>query len=212
MTLRIAHESNRIPACDYQRARRPAPLGLVARTSIPDPHAAPPTIDPAIRQMEQCALPASAQSCRTARRFAGKTLDAWGVPQLADDLFLVVSELVTNAVRHGVGLAAQDPAPDGTLAAALDAALDADGGFDERDRPSIQVTLLRDDRHLICAVIDPSDAPPVVADVEESREGGRGLRLVEAFSQLWGWAPIRSGGKMVWAAFAVPDRLGRRIH
>lgn len=208
MTLRTAHEPNRVPACDYQRARRPSQFGLIAHTSVADLHAAPPATDSAIRQMEQCALPASAQSCRTARRFAGRTLNQWGVPQLADDLFLVVSELVTNAVRHGVGLAPEPPALDGTV----DGVLDIDGALEADTDRSIQVTLFRDDRHLICAVIDPSDAPPVVADVEDSREGGRGLRLVEAFSQLWGWAPIRSGGKMVWAAFAVPDRLGRRIH
>src|SRR5512139_1606052 len=108
MTLRTALETSRISACGYQRPRRPAPFGLVAHAPAQDEHSSSFPAGTGIRQIEHCPLPASAQSCRTARRFAGRTLDAWGVPQLADDLFLVVSELVANAVRHGVGLPDDD--------------------------------------------------------------------------------------------------------
>ncbi|MBF8189941.1 ATP-binding protein [Nonomuraea sp. K274] len=40
----------------------------------------------------------------TARRFVDQTLTTWGVPELASDAQLVVSELVTNAMRHGGGV------------------------------------------------------------------------------------------------------------
>ena len=41
----------------------------------------------------------------TARRFVDQTLGTWGVAEAAFDLQLVVSELVTNAIRHGGGAA-----------------------------------------------------------------------------------------------------------
>ena len=37
---------------------------------------------------------------RQARRFVVSTLDEWGLTHLADDVALLVSELVTNVVRH----------------------------------------------------------------------------------------------------------------
>lgn len=41
----------------------------------------------------------------TARRFVDQTLTTWGVFEVAFDAQLVVSELVTNAMRHGGGAA-----------------------------------------------------------------------------------------------------------
>lgn len=38
-----------------------------------------------------------------ARRFVGQTLGSWGAERAAFDTQLVVSELVTNAMRHGGG-------------------------------------------------------------------------------------------------------------
>jgi hypothetical protein len=38
-----------------------------------------------------------------ARRFVQQTLNSWSAPDLAFDAQLVVSELVTNAMRHGGG-------------------------------------------------------------------------------------------------------------
>ena len=39
-------------------------------------------------------------SIPTARRFAVRTATAWGYASMGDDVALLVSELVTNAVRH----------------------------------------------------------------------------------------------------------------
>ena len=30
-------------------------------------------------------------------------------------------------------------------------------------------------------------------------EGGRGLQLVDALSDVWGWSPVAGRGKAVWA-------------
>jgi anti-sigma regulatory factor (Ser/Thr protein kinase) len=45
-------------------------------------------------------LPPDVRSVRTGRHFARDTVLAWDLAQLADDVQLGVSELVTNAVRH----------------------------------------------------------------------------------------------------------------
>lgn len=41
-----------------------------------------------------------------ARDFTHQTLHAWELRGLVDDACVIVSELVTNALRHGLGLAA----------------------------------------------------------------------------------------------------------
>jgi anti-sigma regulatory factor (Ser/Thr protein kinase) len=55
-------------------------------------------------------LPPVTSSVAAARRFVVAAARSWGVTVLANDLALVVSELVTNAIEHGagpVGLAAR---------------------------------------------------------------------------------------------------------
>ncbi|NUR61627.1 MAG: hypothetical protein HOV87_23655 [Catenulispora sp.] len=52
------------------------------------------------RQAFQAMLAPDADAPAAARDFATRTLRRWGVPQWAEPVALVVSELVTNAVRH----------------------------------------------------------------------------------------------------------------
>jgi anti-sigma regulatory factor (Ser/Thr protein kinase) len=54
-------------------------------------------------------------------------------------------------------------------------------------------------------VRDPSPAPPTIRSVRPDNLGGRGLRLVAAIAQAWGWEPTDSG-KRVWAHVAAPVR------
>ncbi|GII28893.1 ATP-binding protein [Planotetraspora mira] len=49
----------------------------------------------------ECLLPAVGASVSQARALVRRELDRWGIPSLIDDCTLIVSELVTNAVRHG---------------------------------------------------------------------------------------------------------------
>ncbi|MEU9232244.1 ATP-binding protein [Streptomyces subrutilus] len=46
--------------------------------------------------------PRARQTVPAARHFAAETFDVWGVTSRMDDMLLCVSELATNAVRHGV--------------------------------------------------------------------------------------------------------------
>ena len=52
-------------------------------------------------------------------------------------------------------------------------------------------------------VRDPSPAPPTIGSATPDDIGGRGLRLVAAIAQAWGWEPT-DGGKRVWADLVAP--------
>ena len=57
------------------------------------------------RQISEAVLAPDADAPRAARDFAMRTLRRWGVPQWGEAVGLVVSELVTNAVRHARSVA-----------------------------------------------------------------------------------------------------------
>ncbi|MFE5794670.1 ATP-binding protein [Streptomyces sp. NPDC056503] len=146
-----------------------------------------PPIDPgAVSTSASCALPARYEAVRGARKFTSATLDSWDLGDRFDDVALVVSELVTNALRHAV--------PDG-------------GCPDDPQGPPVRLHLMRWASRLVCAVRDPSRQSPETRGGEEdfSAESGRGLFLVESFSDSWGWHPLAGTlqGKVVWALFRV---------
>ncbi len=120
-----------------------------------------------------CPLGANAQSGRTARRFTRNTLREWGLLSLADDAEVIVGEFVANAVSH--------------------AALAGGAG------QQIGLRLLRRTGEVMCAVLDPSDSAPVLKAPDRSEEAGRGLQMVDALSDVWGWSPVTGRGKAVWA-------------
>ncbi|MFH8726457.1 ATP-binding protein [Streptomyces termitum] len=145
-----------------------------------------PPIDPgAVSTSASCALPARYEAVRGARKFTSSTLDGWGLADRFDDVALVVSELVTNALRHAV----------------------PDGPPDSPAHPPVRLHLMRWASRLVCAVRDPSRESPEARGGEEdfSAESGRGLFLVESFSDSWGWHPLAGTlqGKVVWALFRV---------
>jgi anti-sigma regulatory factor (Ser/Thr protein kinase) len=127
-------------------------------------------------------LSAVPESVKEARDFARSVLLSWGLAGMYDDVRLVVSELVTNALRYAAAYAA-----------------DRSG-----DTP-IRLSLLRTGGRLTCAVTDPCDQIPVRREPDWVAQSGRGLHLVEAFSHSWNWAPLSSHGKVVWACFLCPD-------
>ncbi|MDH6142901.1 MULTISPECIES: ATP-binding protein [Kitasatospora] len=59
-----------------------------------------------------------------------------------------------------------------------------------------QVKVMWTGRHLRVDVQDYSIRPPCLGEPNETAESGRGLFLVEAFAQAWGWEP-REFGKIV---------------
>jgi anti-sigma regulatory factor (Ser/Thr protein kinase) len=98
----------------------------------------------------------------------------WGLPALADNIELIVSELVTNATR-AAGLSRGDG-----LTTAV-----------------VRLWLFSDLRHVLIRVWDGNTQMPVRRDAAPDEESGRGLMLVEHLCSEWG-AYQESGGKVVW--------------
>jgi anti-sigma regulatory factor (Ser/Thr protein kinase) len=122
-----------------------------------------------------CPLPAVPESARRARDFTRTTLEDWDMAALEDVAELVVSELVTNSLRHGVLSSRWLP-----------------------DQHPIGLTLLRRDPYLMCLVTDPDPGGPVLMQPGASAESGRGLQVVESCSEAWGWQSVEGAGKVVW--------------
>jgi hypothetical protein len=150
-------------------------------------HGSPPVLLPSLADLESgfpggavCALRPTTTSSRQAREFATTTLRSWGFPDLVDDAVVIISELVTNAVRHGVPPYA------------------ATAG----DAP-IKLSLVRQGLFVVLIVTDPSDDDPKQRPADDVCENGRGLHVIEALSRAWGWTPLPGAGKAVWAALPV---------
>ena len=128
------------------------------------------------RASATCAFPPQPESARRARDFTRITLQDWGMTGRVDVAELVVSELVTNSLRHGLLSAQWMPG----------------------EHP-MGLAILRLDPYLMCMVTDPDLRCPIRIDPCSSAESGRGLQVVEACSVRWGWEPIAGDGKVVWA-------------
>ncbi len=177
--------------------RRHAPAGIPGRWLMPAAQMAglvagggrpsePPGWDPVVGlpRIATRALAADAGSVRAARDFTAATLRRWGTAERGQDIAIVVSELLTNALRH-----------------ALPGACCARAG-----RP-IRLGLLQRGPWLLCAVADPSRAIPVPRTPGSLAETGRGLQMILALSDRWGYTAPGDAGKIVWAMVAP----GRRV-
>lgn len=134
-------------------------------------------------------LPADLSSVRQARDVVRTTLVGWRADNLYEDVALVASELVSNALRHGLQL-------------------DRQAGPEPGD--TVELSLRCDGDHVICAVTDPSQDPPIRRRGDVLTSSGRGLQLVDSLSLCWGWRvhdtksiPAQGRGKSVWAAFPL---------
>ncbi|MFJ6769963.1 ATP-binding protein [Kitasatospora sp. NPDC091257] len=115
-----------------------------------------------------------------ARRLAVVLL-AWSMPGLADDVALVVAELVANAEGHGGG--------------------PAEVGIARYER-GVAVTVT--DRSGDCErITDFLRGKPVGA--ESMAESGRGLNLVDAYATEWSVEPAFPAGATVTAVFRSAD-------
>jgi hypothetical protein len=122
-----------------------------------------------------------------ARSFTFQTMHKWGVTDRADDIAAVVTELLTNAIRH-----------------ALPQAQHASGTLSPWP---IKVGLLHPGSHVICAIADPSAELPKLRAPDWQDESGRGLLVVSSLSDHWGCsAAPDEQGKVVWGAFATAAR------
>jgi signal transduction histidine kinase len=140
-------------------------------------------------KVASCSVRVRDGSLDSTRAFVRRTMHAWRIDGLADDLALVVTELVTNALRHGVrpGGAAGESIP--------------------TDAGDVDVALYGTGSRVMCAVSDSSDEVPVRMAPDLARSSGRGLQIVEALSMYWGWTALErddgSHGKSVWAVFTL---------
>lgn len=153
----------------WQTALRQACLAATSRQSSARPGA----------QVARCLLPAHPIGVGLARTFVRTRLARQSLPHVGADIELVVSELVTNALRHGLPGA---PAP--------------------LRRRHPQFLVVHMDECLMVAVTDPVARPPAPCQPDSIMESGRGLHLVEALSDAWGWIPLTGPSKMVWAGFS----------
>ncbi|MEV4435835.1 ATP-binding protein [Streptomyces sp. NPDC049585] len=147
-----------------------------------------------------CTLPPCFEAVGSARQFTRATLDQWELGTLFDEVALVVSELVTNSMRYAL--------PADRMARFEGMAEMAGLGWVGGTEPLVRLHLMRWTSRLVCAVRDPSETGPGPAEGEADAgaECGRGLFLVESFSDAWGWHPLAGAthGKVVWALFRLP--------
>jgi Histidine kinase-like ATPase domain len=122
------------------------------------------------------------RSIGTARAFTVQTLRKWGADPRAYDAAAVITELMTNALRHAL------PAADPVTSAGW----------------PIRLGLADPGPYVICAVADPSAELPALREPDWHDEAGRGLLVVASLSDHWGSCMAPDGqGKVVWAAFAL---------
>jgi hypothetical protein len=120
---------------------------------------------------------------------------------------LAVSELVTNAVRASTG-----------ARQARQAAGEPTG------LPVVALRLAGDHKHLLVEVSDHDPRPPIPTVADPEHDGGRGLLLVAAVSERWGYyypatdpvsvrghAPAPDAGEWLAAAPVLPDGESGKI-
>jgi anti-sigma regulatory factor (Ser/Thr protein kinase) len=116
------------------------------------------------------------------RRLAGQVLRDWGLEELTDTALLLVSELVTNAVRASADGGWPTGGPDGS--------------------PEVALTLKLTAGRLVIAVWDSRPDPAVLQCPDATTDSGRGLMIVEALAGAWGQRAV-DGGKEVWCEVSL---------
>ncbi|WP_307806612.1 ATP-binding protein [Streptomyces sp. FH025] len=138
----------------------------------------------------QLALADTPNAVGWARRHAADVLHSWQAPpDIIDTARLIVSELITNAIRHT--RADEEVSPYSPLSPVR----------------TVTLTLWLERERLFILVHDNDRRPPVVKAVGEDAESGRGVFLVEALSEKWGYYyPPESAGKVVWSELRTGGR------
>ncbi|MGW0817603.1 ATP-binding protein [Streptomyces viridiviolaceus] len=106
---------------------------------------------------------AEPDAVRAARSLVRGRLRGWGLDSVGDLAALLVSELVTNALRHATG-------PIG-----------------------VRLVRSYRDGVLLVEVSDPLPDPPRERVAGPDDEGGRGLQLVASATRRWGTRPAETG-------------------
>lgn len=122
-----------------------------------------------------------------ARLHARHVFREWGITGIADTAELLVSELVTNAVKAADLL---------------------------EQKPPVWLRLSTNNTRLLIEVWDGNMRSPRPRQLEDGLpspedESGRGLLLVEMLSTQWSWRPTEApSGKVVWCELDVHEAPG----
>jgi anti-sigma regulatory factor (Ser/Thr protein kinase) len=154
------------------------------RTPAVQPCPGPPRPVPAARPPRAFLdLGAALTAPGRARDWTAQILRKWRMTGLSDTAVLIVSELVTNAVKASQGL----------------------------DRPVIRLALTLNQGALAILVRDGHPGVPQAQHPGADELSGRGLLLVETLSARFGWHPLEGEdqGKIIWAVLeAAPAAPG----
>jgi Histidine kinase-like ATPase domain len=115
-------------------------------------------------------------SAARARRLTRETLTRWDMASLTDDAEIISAEIVANAINA---------VPPGTTGLAIVYAIHA-------TPPGLRIYTW-----------DIGPGHPVPANPDPDAVRGRGLTIINALTERWGWWPTPSGGKVVYATLAA---------
>jgi anti-sigma regulatory factor (Ser/Thr protein kinase) len=113
-----------------------------------------------------------------ARKRIRDTLREWGLSDLADDVIMIGSELMANAVQSTRAEDGSEP---------------------------VWLWLLASSTAVAVLVFDATTGVPRSGEAASDDESGRGLMIVDALSAQWGWdfPSLPHGGKVVWALIQI---------
>jgi anti-sigma regulatory factor (Ser/Thr protein kinase) len=111
-----------------------------------------------------------------ARLHARLILQEWNLCRIADNAEMIVSELVTNAIK---------------------------ASWSRQEIQPIELRVLASYERLMIEVWDALSAPPDLRPHAIDADSGRGLEIVSLLSDRWGFYHPSGGGKVVWAALEI---------
>ncbi|WSQ07178.1 ATP-binding protein [Streptomyces sp. NBC_01231] len=156
-------------------AMRPSPSSPAPSPSVPSPSAPSDSPDAAALRV-RC----SGEGFALARAFTLDTLSRWQLEHHGDDAALVVTELAANAVAHAVPRAPVSKA-------------------------EVWLGIVLHPAHVLLTVSDLGENPPEFTATDNSAllDHGRGLFIVDALAEEWGWTLTPPAGKTVWARLST---------
>lgn len=167
---------------EHHTIELPSTLATTPANGTPRPNGLRTMDEPPAVPLGELTLPAERESVPRARRFGRSVTTAAGIGHVGDDAEVLVSELVTNAVRHA-------PIPGAAL----------------------RLRLLRAGARLRIEVHDQSAAVPRPRPVDLMEETGRGWFLVAVMADRHGTDHTPSG-KAVWCEVRAWPRDERPGH